>query len=144
MVMAQICLTLGISNQVTHIIVRLENVQKNIFTVMFCNERREQINVYRILKSEGLLARLPGKIQLQENIPVNVYRVTPIIRNRFLNYNETLQSTLQMIKFPFPIQLEHVIVKDPHFVINITVILHTTGHLRLIVNTPLRILSTLS
>ena len=143
MVMAQICLTLGISNQVTHIIVRLENAQKNIFTVMFCNERREQINVNRILKSEGLLARLPGKIQLQENIPVSVYRLTSIIRNRFLNYNETLQSILVDDKISFSYSVgtcdcERSSFRDQH---------HghiTTGHLRLIVNTPLGILSTLS
>ena len=46
---------------------------------MFCDKGIEQINLNTILKFEDSITRLPGKIQLQENIPVATYRLTPTI-----------------------------------------------------------------
>ena len=40
----------------------------------------EQINLNRFPKSKVSNARLPRKIQLQENNPVATYRVTPTIK----------------------------------------------------------------
>ena len=48
---------------------------------MFCSTGMEQINLNRILKSEGSLALLQEKIQLQENVPVVTYRLTSTIRH---------------------------------------------------------------
>lgn len=48
---------------------------------MFCSKRLKQINLNRILKSEGSLALLQGKIQLQENVPVTKYRLAAKIRH---------------------------------------------------------------
>ena len=48
---------------------------------MFCSKRLKQINLNRILKSEGSLALLQGKIQLQENFPVTKYRLAAKIRH---------------------------------------------------------------
>ena len=49
---------------------KTKSAQKIIFTVIFCNKGMEQINLNRILKCNGSITRLPGIIQLQENIPV--------------------------------------------------------------------------
>lgn len=54
----------------------------------------KQINLNRILKSEGSLALLQGKIQLQENVPVAKYRLTSKIRHEVWNYKETAQSII--------------------------------------------------
>ena len=37
---------------------------------------------------------MPGKIQLQENIPVATYKLTPTIRNKILNCKETAQAII--------------------------------------------------
>ena len=49
---------------------------------MFCNNGMEQINLNKTVKYDGLITRLPGKIQLQENIPVTTYRLVQTIRNK--------------------------------------------------------------
>ena len=54
----------------------------------------KQINLNRILKSEGSLALLQGKIQLQENVPVTKYRLASKIRHEVWNYKETAQSII--------------------------------------------------
>ena len=56
---------------------------------MFCNRGMEKINVNRILKFKSSIARLPGKIKMQENIHVATSRLIPTIENKILNYKET-------------------------------------------------------
>ena len=53
---------------------------KNILTVMFCNNRMRQINLNRILKFKTSIARLPGEMQLRENIPLATFKLTPTIK----------------------------------------------------------------
>ena len=48
-----------------------------------------------------LLARLPGKIQLQENISVAIYRLTPTIKNKILNYKGVIQPIIVDNKISF-------------------------------------------
>ena len=67
---------------------------KHIFTVICCNKEREQINCNRILRSDGSNTHLLGKIQLQENIPVATYKLTPTIRTKILNCKETAQAII--------------------------------------------------
>ena len=47
---------------------------KNVFSVMICYKVMEIVNLNRTLKSDGSITHLPGKVQLQENIPVSAYR----------------------------------------------------------------------
>ena len=70
---------------------KTKNYPKNVFSVMICYKEMEQINLNRILKSDGSITRLPRKVQLQENIPVSTYSLTPAIRYKSLNYKETVQ-----------------------------------------------------
>ena len=70
---------------------RTKKCPKIRFTLVFCNKGMEQINLNRILKFKGSVACLAGKIQLQENIFVATYRLTPTVRNKILNYKETVQ-----------------------------------------------------
>ena len=44
---------------------------------------------------------MAGKIQLQENILVVTCRLTPTIRNKFLNYKKTVQSIIVDDEFHF-------------------------------------------
>ena len=73
------------------IIIRQKNVPKKVFTVTFCNNGMEQINLNRIVKYDSFIIRLPGTIQLQKGILVATYRLTPTIRNKVLFHNETVQ-----------------------------------------------------
>ena len=59
---------------------------------MFCNKGMKQINLNSSLESKDSITCFWGKIQLQENIPVTTYR--PTIRNKNLNYKETVQSII--------------------------------------------------
>ena len=45
------------------------------FTLVFYSKRMEQMNLNKILKVKGSVARLAGKIQLQQNILVATYRL---------------------------------------------------------------------
>ena len=47
---------------------------------MFCNKEMEQINLNIILNFEGSVTHFPGKIKLQENIPVATHMVTSVTR----------------------------------------------------------------
>lgn len=64
---------------------------KILSTLVFCNKGMEQISLNKILKFKGSVACLAVKIQLQENISVATYRLTPTVRNKILNFKETLQ-----------------------------------------------------
>ena len=55
-------------------------IPKNIFTLVFCNKEMEQINFNIILNFEGSVTHFPGKINLQENIPVATHMVTSVTR----------------------------------------------------------------
>lgn len=55
-------------------------IPKNIFTLVFCNKEMEQINFNIILNFEGSVTHFPGKIKLQENIPVATHMVTSVTR----------------------------------------------------------------
>ena len=110
---------------------------KSNFTVMLCNKEMEQINLNRIVKSEGSITHLTGKIQLQENIPVASYRHTTTIRNKILNYEETVQSIIVDDKISFSssagtCDCERSTFCDEHHNHIIT------GDLSLIANTKLR------
>ena len=49
----------------------------------------KQMNLNSSLESKDSITCFWGKIQLRENIPVTTYR--PTIRNKNLNYKETVQ-----------------------------------------------------
>lgn len=66
---------------------------KNIFIVVFCNKRVEQ-SIDRNLKSKGSIPHFRGKRQLQENVRVITYRLTPAVGNNVLNYKKTLHSVI--------------------------------------------------
>ena len=71
--------------------IKTKKCPKILFTLVFCNKGMEKINLNKIFKFKGSVACLAGKIQIQENISVATYRVTPTVRNKILNYKETVQ-----------------------------------------------------
>ena len=97
----------------------------------------KQTNLNRILKSEVSVARLPRKIQLQENIAVATYNLTPTIRNKILNYKETAEAIILDDGISCSASLEKWNCErsafcDEHYA------QITAGNLRLITNTRLR------
>ena len=72
----------------------------------------EEWNFNTIINLEGSFAHLPGKIKLQENIPVATYMVTPVTRIEILNQKETVQSMITGGEISLLLLLEHVIVNS--------------------------------
>ena len=65
---------------------------KNICTVEFQNKGLEFIRLSSIINHPGNLSYLPVQLQSKENAPVVTYKLGGTIRNKILNYKETIES----------------------------------------------------
>ena len=65
---------------------------KNIISVFFDNKAMEKLRLSKIFNSPEIIQLLPLKIQAEEHIPVVSYKLCGTIRNKILNYKETVSS----------------------------------------------------
>ena len=68
-----------------------KSVPKNVCVIDFVNKGVEDIHIGSIFRLPDVISMLPNSLQTDENIPVPTMRLTNTIRNKILNYKETVQ-----------------------------------------------------
>ena len=114
---------------------------KHVCVVKFDNKALEAINLSKILHFPDVISALPSDLQSEDHIPVVTYKLGGTIRNKILNYKDTVESIYVDDEVSFtrdttPCECESSTFCDPHHKHIIT------GDLRLIENTKLRKLLT--
>ena len=116
---------------------RKKDPPKNICTVDFLNKGLEFIRLSSIIKLPANISHLPEQLQCQENIPVVTYKLGATIRNKILNYKDTVESIyidedVSFITNTGDCQCSDSEFCDPHHKHIVT------GDLRIVENTKLR------
>ena len=70
---------------------------KNVVTIRFVNKGLDELHVNSIFHAPEVVALLPDKLQIQENVPVCTMKLDTPIRNKILNYQETVSSLNVMV-----------------------------------------------
>ena len=70
----------------------LKRAPKHICTVSFDNKGLEYIRLPKLLHDPEVVSKLPIDMQQKEDIPVVTYRLGGTIRNKVLNYKDTINS----------------------------------------------------
>ena len=69
-----------------------KKIPKHICTVSFDNKGLEAIRLAKILHDPEVVLKLPVEMQNNDDIPVVTYRLAGTIRNKILNYKDTVNS----------------------------------------------------
>jgi len=69
-----------------------KDVPKILALSFFCNKGVELIDLNKIFKSKESVDLLPEKLKQPDHLPTVAYKLSPTIRNKILNYKETVQS----------------------------------------------------
>ena len=114
---------------------------KYLCTVNFCNKAVECIRLSSIFNLPEVIQLLPSELQTKENIPVVTFKLGNTVRNKILNYKETVNSIFADEEVSFsldtdPCECANSSFKDPHHQRIIS------GDLRIIENSKLRRLLT--
>ena len=72
--------------------VKRKSAPQNVITINFVNKGIDDIHLNKILKSSEVIAALPTKLKGENDIPVATMKLSPPIRNKILNYKETVSS----------------------------------------------------
>ena len=72
--------------------VKRKSAPQNVITINFVNKGIDDIHLNKILKSSEVIAALPTKLKGEKDIPVATMKLSPPIRNKILNYKETVSS----------------------------------------------------
>ena len=123
--------------------VKGKSIPKNVITINFVNKGIDDIHLNKILKSGEVIALLPSDLKGKEDIPVATMKLSPPIRNKILNYRETVSSLdivvdddVSFVRNLPSCECEHSEFCDPHHKHVIT------GDLRVVSNQKLRKLFT--
>ena len=65
---------------------------QNVITIKFVNKGLDEIHINSIFHSAEVIASLPQDLQEEENIPSCTMKLDIPIRNKILNYQETVAS----------------------------------------------------
>ena len=65
---------------------------QNVVTIKFVNKGLDEIHINSIFHSAEVIASLPQDLQEEENIPSCTMKLDIPIRNKILNYQETVAS----------------------------------------------------
>ena len=114
-----------------------KHIPKHICNVRFDNKALESIRLPAILNLPEVVSKLPSDMREKEEIPVVTYSLTNTIRNKILNYKETVESIYVDEDVSFTLNSESCNCSessfcDPHH--NHVI----TGDLRIIENQKLR------
>ena len=123
--------------------VKRKPAPKNVITINFVNKGIDDIRLNKILKSDEVIALLPSDLKGEEDIPIATMKLSPPIRNKILNYRETVSSLdvvvddeVSFVRNLPSCECEHSEFCDPHHKHVIT------GDLRVVSNPKLRKLLT--
>ena len=123
--------------------VKRKPAPKNVITINFVNKGIDDIRLNKILKSDEVIALLPSDLKGEEDIPIATMKLSPPIRNKILNYRETVSSLdvvvddeVSFVRNLQSCECEHSEFCDPHHKHVIT------GDLRVVSNPKLRKLLT--
>ena len=64
----------------------------NVCVIIFINKGIDDIHLSKILKSEDVINSLPTILQGENNIPIATFKLDNPIRNKILNYKDTISS----------------------------------------------------
>ena len=121
-----------------------KSVPENVCTIRFVNKGMEEIKISEILRHSDSIKSLPNSLQSDEKNPKVVMKLDSPIRNKIMNYEETVRSIQHMTEGEismticsesnslFPCTCSESVHSDPH---------HghvVTGDLRIIENSKLR------
>ena len=114
---------------------------KYVCIVKFDNKALEAINLSKIFHFPDVISSLPSDLQSEDHIPVVTYKLGGTIRNKILNYKDTVESIyiddeISFTRDTSSCECESSTFCDPHHKHIIT------GDLRLIENVKLRKLLT--
>ena len=70
---------------------------KNVVTIRFVNKGLDEIHINSIFHSPEVISLLPEELQKEEEIPSCTMKLDPPIRNKILNYRETVSSLNIMV-----------------------------------------------
>ena len=65
---------------------------KNVITIKFVNKGLDEIHINNIFHSAEVISSLPQQLQKEEEIPSCTMKLDPPVRNKILNYRETVAS----------------------------------------------------
>ena len=65
---------------------------KNVVTILFVNKGLDDIHLSKIFRSADVVSLLPEALQTEEDAPTVTNKLDPPIRNKILNYRETVSS----------------------------------------------------
>ena len=65
---------------------------QNVITIKFVNKGLDEIHINSIFHSAEVISSLPQELQQEENIPSCTFKLDVPIRNKILNYQETVAS----------------------------------------------------
>ena len=116
-------------------------IPKYICTVEFDNKTVESIRLSKILRDPEVIALLPDELQKDENIPVVTYTLGSTIRNKIVNYKDTVNSILINTEQSPQLDLEPCDCSQSEFC-NVDHQHIITGDLRIVENNKLRKLLT--
>ena len=71
---------------------KIKKGPNNICVVLYENKGIEDIHLSKILHENEIVNLLPDILQRKENIPVVTHKLTSTIRNKILNYKDTIDS----------------------------------------------------
>ena len=74
--------------------IKVKNTHKNSCMLFFENKGLENIGLPKIFRQNDIISLLPSVLQLEENIPTVVYKLSPGIGNKIFNYKDTVQNII--------------------------------------------------
>ena len=69
-----------------------KHIRKNVCTIRFVNKGIDEIKVSQIFNLPEVIATLPQELQDKDDIPSVAMKLDPPIRNKILNYRQTVSS----------------------------------------------------
>ena len=118
-------------------------IPKNVVTFKFVNKGMDDIHLNKIFRSKEVIDLIPPALDAEEDIPMVTMKLTTPVRNKILNYRETVSSLdvvvdedVSFIRNLPSCECEHSEFQDPHHKHIIT------GDLRVVQNQKLRKLLT--
>lgn len=78
-------------------VVTKKSPPKNVVTIRFVNKGLDELHINNIFHAPEVISLLPEELQKEENVPACTMKLDTPIRNKILNYRETVSSLNIMV-----------------------------------------------